>query len=57
MTNETSGGEDVYDLAVWCRICDAPHSECEPFDEPNECIVCGVDVEPDQDYCAKHQLP
>lgn len=48
-------GQDVYDLAVWCRWCDAPHADCEPVGDRDECVVCGDDIDPDKDYCSKHQ--
>jgi hypothetical protein len=56
MTSEPpsiTGGEDVYDLAVWCRWCDAPHADCEPFDEENTCIICGALI-PEGDWCDEH---
>jgi hypothetical protein len=49
-------GDDIYDLAAWCPLCDATHDPCEPVGEWL-CIVCGDLLDPDVDdlYCPKHR--
>jgi hypothetical protein len=51
---------DVYDLAVWCHLCNAPHSTCEPIDLRFRCITCAATIEYDDEcpcdgeHCAEH---
>lgn len=34
-------GEDVYDVAAWCHICQEPHTDCEPIGDVDlECLTC-----------------
>ena len=53
--------EDVYDLAHvdWCDLCEAPHPSCDPqylVDlDHDECIECGIDTEPGEDFCPEHR--
>jgi hypothetical protein len=44
-------GEDVYDLVVWCHICDEPHTDCEPADLRYQCFSCQAFIEFDEE-CA-----
>ena len=37
--------EDVYDVAVWCHICDEPHLDCELPDMRYECLTCSAPIE------------
>ena len=55
-------GEDVYDMAVWCHICDAALAPCELGDDLDFlCVVCRARISDDAyDYdsigfCNEHR--
>ena len=56
-------GEDVYDVAHWCHICDENHPDCEPswLDADCECVICNAKITDEQydldgiGFCDEHR--